>query len=141
MENSQNVKSQEKSKITEQKILIENRKKITINGVEKLISIKEDEYLIDGNKIVFDLGIQDKISIDDMNVKKLKKSISRITNGKSEIFGQHGSADTRFYSKYNVPSVEFGPIGKNWHGDDEFVIIDSVYLYEQILMDFIKNNQ
>lgn len=82
-----------------------------------------------------------KTKIDDMNVKKLKKSISRITNGKSEIFGQHGSADTRFYSKYNVPSVEFGPIGKNWHGDDEFVIIDSVYLYEQILMDFIKNNQ
>lgn len=36
---------------------------------EKLISIKEDEYVIDGNKIVFDLGIQDKISIDDMNVK------------------------------------------------------------------------
>lgn len=36
---------------------------------EKLISIKEDEYVIDGNKIVFDLDIQDKISIDDMNVK------------------------------------------------------------------------
>jgi len=36
---------------------------------EKLINIKEDEYVIDGNKIVFDLGIQDKISIDDMNVK------------------------------------------------------------------------
>lgn len=36
---------------------------------EKLISIREDEYVIDGNKIVFDLGIQDKISIDDMNVK------------------------------------------------------------------------
>ena len=36
---------------------------------EKLINIKDDEYVIDGNKIVFDLGIQDKISIDDMNVK------------------------------------------------------------------------
>ena len=36
---------------------------------EKLLNIKEDEYVIDGNKIVFDLGIQDKISIDDMNVK------------------------------------------------------------------------
>ena len=36
---------------------------------EKLISIKEGEYVIDGNKIVFDLGIQDKISIDDVNVK------------------------------------------------------------------------
>lgn len=36
---------------------------------EKLISLKEDEYLIDGNKIVFDPNIQDKISIDDMNFK------------------------------------------------------------------------
>lgn len=35
---------------------------------ERLVSIKKDEYVIDKNKIVFDLGIQDKILVD-MNIK------------------------------------------------------------------------
>lgn len=68
MENSQNVKSQEKSKITEQKILIENRKKITINGVEKLISIKDELLQVqtsEGVLIVNGSGLQiEKLDLD-----------------------------------------------------------------------------
>ncbi|MBV7275182.1 M20/M25/M40 family metallo-hydrolase [Clostridiaceae bacterium UIB06] len=80
-----------------------------------------------------------KTKVDDSYVVKLSQSIDNITNCTAKIFGQHGSADTKFYSKYNIPSVEFGPTGQNWHGDDEFVIVDSVYAYEKILIDFILN--
>ncbi|WP_411679186.1 M20 family metallopeptidase [Clostridium thailandense] len=80
-----------------------------------------------------------KTKVDDSYVVKLSQSIDNLTNCTAKIFGQHGSADTKFYSKYNIPSVEFGPTGQNWHGDDEFVIVDSVYAYEKILIDFILN--
>ncbi len=88
---------------------------------------------------VHSIGDAVKTKIDDAYVTKLSKSVSKITNNKAELFGQHGSADTRFYSKYNIPSVEFGPAGQNWHGNDEFVMVDSVYSYEQMLVDFILN--
>lgn len=81
-----------------------------------------------------------KTKINDVYVKRLGESIHKITNSKADVFGQHGSSDGKFYSNYNIPSVEFGPTGQNWHGYDEFVMIESVYLYEQILMDFIINN-
>ena len=36
---------------------------------EKLVPVTPDEYTVDKNKIVFSLGIQDKIAISDMNIK------------------------------------------------------------------------
>lgn len=86
---------------------------------------------------IHSIGDAVKTKIDDIYVTKLSQSVSKITNSKVELFGQHGSADTRFYSKYGIPAVEFGPIGQNWHGDGEFVMVDSVYIYEQMLIDFI----
>ncbi|GAA0117131.1 M20 family metallopeptidase [Clostridium senegalense] len=77
--------------------------------------------------------------VDNMYVKALSKSIEKVTDNPVNIFGQHGSADTVYYSKYNIPAVEFGPSGANWHGDDEYVIIDSVYKYKDIIKDFILN--
>lgn len=88
---------------------------------------------------IHSIGDAVKTKVDDIYVKKLEKSISKISNDKPKVFGQHGSADTRFYSKHNIPAVEFGPSGQNWHGKDEFLIVDSLYEYEKILMDFILN--
>lgn len=88
---------------------------------------------------IHSIGDAVKTKVDDLYVVKLSQAITKITNNNVEIFGQHGSADTRFYSKYDIPAVEFGPTGKNWHGDDEFIIVDSVYTYEQMLIDFILN--
>ncbi|NMM61787.1 M20/M25/M40 family metallo-hydrolase [Clostridium sp. P21] len=103
------------------------------------VIIKQIEE-ITGTKVNVDsTGDPVKTKIDDLYVQKLEKSISNISNNKANVFGQHGSADTRFYSKYDIPAVEFGPTGGNWHGDNEFVIIDSIYTYEQMLIDFITN--
>lgn len=88
---------------------------------------------------IHSIGDAVKTKVDDLYVVKLSQAITKITNNNVEIFGQHGSADTRFYSKYDIPAVEFGPTGQNWHGDDEFVMVDSIYTYEQMLIDFILN--
>lgn len=54
------------------------------------------------------------------------------------LFGQHGSADTRFYSDYGILAIEFGPSGGNWHGDDEYVDIKSVKQYTQMVIEFAR---
>lgn len=80
-----------------------------------------------------------KTKVDNVYVKKLSESIRKVVNTNPQLFGQHGSADTVFYSKYDIPAVEFGPSGANWHGDDEYVIIDSIYKYKNIIKDLILN--
>ena len=101
--------------------------------------VRQIEGVVEGEVKVHAYGDPVKTKVNDLYVKKLMESINNITNSKPEVFGQHGSADTRFYSKYDIPSVEFGPTGANWHGDDEYVLIDSVYVYKDILKNFILN--
>lgn len=101
--------------------------------------IRQIEEITGTHVNIHSIGNAVKTKVDDIYVKKLEESISKISNDKAEVFGQHGSADTKFYSKRNIPAVEFGPTGQNWHGKDEFLIIDSLYAYEKMLMDFILN--
>lgn len=56
-----------------------------------------------------------------------------------KLFGQHGFADTRYFSRFNVPAVEFGPTGNHWHGDGEYIEIDSVDNYKDIIVSFARN--
>jgi len=53
------------------------------------------------------------------------------------LFGQHGSADTLFFANYGIPAIEFGPSGANWHGDEEYVVLESISQYTRILVDFV----
>ncbi|KOO42912.1 M20 family metallopeptidase [Priestia koreensis] len=69
---------------------------------------------------------------DDPYVQKLYSIVNK-TSHEAILFGQHGSADGRFYSRFGIPAVEFGPRGAHWHGEKEYVEIDSVYLYQDIL--------
>ncbi|WP_163100783.1 M20 family metallopeptidase [Peribacillus alkalitolerans] len=72
-------------------------------------------------------------------VSKLSSVISQYTNKETVFFGQHGAADTRFYSELGIPAVEFGPTGANWHGDEEYVEIQSIEIYKNMIVDFCKN--
>lgn len=94
-----------------------------------------------GEKIsVHMIGDPVKTKVEDACVKSLIKSIQKVTSVKDiAVFGQHGSADSRFFSKYDIPAVEFGPTGANWHGDDEYVEIDSVESYLEILKNLAMN--
>ena len=79
-----------------------------------------------------------KTKADNPYVEALGKSIKRITQlEKANIFGQHGSSDGQFFNKYGGSAVEFGPVGSNWHGENEMVYIESVREYLDVLVDFI----
>ncbi|MFP3390290.1 M20 family metallopeptidase [Brevibacillus sp. SIMBA_040] len=71
-------------------------------------------------------------------VQTLHQSTAHIFGRETVLFGQDGSADTRFFAQYGIPAVEFGPIGANHHGPDEYVEIESLVLYQKILRYFIK---
>ena len=56
-----------------------------------------------------------------------------------KIVGQHGGSDARFFASKGIPAIEMGPKGDYWHGDGEYVEIQSLYDLEDILIDFAKN--
>lgn len=68
----------------------------------------------------------------------LKPVVEKHINGQAVIFGQHGSADTQYFSAYGIPAIEFGPSGANWHGDDEYVVLKSIETYKNILIDYVR---
>lgn len=72
-------------------------------------------------------------------VEQLKINTETILGRKVKLFGQDGSADTRFYTELKIPAVEFGPVGANHHGPEEYVVIESLYVFKKILKQFIMN--
>ncbi len=100
--------------------------------------VKEIESVVNGDVMVSTVGASVNISPEHPYVKQLMDAIKGETNKEDiEIVAQHGSADTRFFTKEKIASVEFGPSGEFWHGDGEYVLIESVYEYERILERFI----
>lgn len=51
---------------------------------------------------------------------------------------QHGGSDGRFYAEKGIPVIEFGPVGNYWHGDEEYVEIESIYQLERILVEYMQ---
>lgn len=78
-------------------------------------------------------------SENDPYVSKLQSVASEITKEPTNLFGQHGSADTRFYAEKGAGAIEFGPSGADWHGEKEYVSISSVEKFKSILVSFIVN--
>lgn len=77
--------------------------------------------------------------LDNPYIQLLVSSIEQ-TTGKADvdIFGQHGTSDGAYYLLHDVPAIEFGPKGANWHGEDEYADIESIETYKEILKDFAK---
>ncbi|MGG5255307.1 M20 family metallopeptidase [Neobacillus sp. SM06] len=95
---------------------------------------KQIEKATDGKVTVGMSGEPVRTEPDDSYITALIPVIEKITNKEAAIFGQHGSADTRFFSAYGIPAIEFGPSGANWHGDEEYVVIESIDQYQQMLV-------
>lgn len=86
-------------------------------------------------------GVPVETKSDDEFVRKLCEKAKGLAGDQVMLFGQDGSADTRFYAAKGVPAVEFGPVGANHHGPEEYVEIDSLYVYKDILRELTKNSK
>lgn len=98
--------------------------------------LEQIKSVIDGTITVGLTGEPVRTDIDHPYIKHLFQTITQTLGNETLIFGQHGSADTRFFSAYGIPAIEFGPSGANWHGDDEYIELTSVELYEKIIISF-----
>ncbi|PLR96063.1 M20 family metallopeptidase [Bacillus sp. T33-2] len=98
--------------------------------------IRQIESVTDGKVKVIMSGAPVQTSKDDPFIQMLKPVVEKQTGSDAVFFGQHGSADTLFFSAHGIPAIEFGPKGGNWHGDDEYIDLASVLVYKQMLIDF-----
>lgn len=54
-------------------------------------------------------------------------------------FQNHGTNDARFASECGIPAVAFGPIGANYHTNNEYVFIDSLVHFYKILKKYVSS--
>lgn len=76
------------------------------------------------------------IEKDNYFVKELQKLIKSRSSISGELVGRDGASDVTYFIDGDIPGIEFGPIGEGHHGDKEYVDIESLRIYRQILVDF-----
>jgi len=62
-------------------------------------------------------------SADDPIVREIKDSFRKITGRDGEVKGAPFPCDAFMFSKYDIPVICFGPVGRNAHAPNEFVSI------------------
>lgn len=98
--------------------------------------VRQIEEITDGKLIEKMFSQPVHTRVDDPYITMLKPVIKKHTQNDAVIFGQHGSADTVYFAALGIPAIEFGPSGANWHGDGEYVELESVSAYQKMLIDF-----
>ncbi|MBI4744779.1 MAG: M20/M25/M40 family metallo-hydrolase [Actinobacteria bacterium] len=78
------------------------------------------------------------IEKDNYFIKELQKIIKSRFFDSGKLIGRDGASDVTYFIDGGIPGIEFGPIGEGHHGDKEYVEIDSLKVYKQILVDFGK---
>ena len=70
-------------------------------------------------------------------VKALKDAAEEVSGGEVEFREENFASDMRFFTE--VPAVCFGPEGYNLHAEDEYVKVDSLKIYCEILKNFLES--
>ncbi len=90
-------------------------------------------------KVNFEIVFEGKsyyTAVNNVYLHKLNK-ILKYYHKQSKYNKIHGSSDIRHYTEYGIPGVVFGPIGCDIHSDNEWVSIDSLEKYYNILTSFL----
>lgn len=74
---------------------------------------------------------------NDPYVVQLKEITHAQLNIPAVLSSAHGTSDLRYLSQFNIPGVEFGPVGDSPHSDQEWVDIQSLADYYAILRKFL----
>ncbi len=69
----------------------------------------------------------------------LRNCVKTVTGKESNLRGGDGASDLRFFSERNIPAICFGPKGGNHHGKEEFVYLESLKLFYEVMQKFITS--
>lgn len=78
-------------------------------------------------------------STENAEFMALCDSIEKITGEKAHIIKKHYADSVRYFKPFGGRGASFGPKGANEHATDEWVDIQSVSQYYQILKDFLSS--
>ncbi|KKQ24235.1 MAG: Succinyl-diaminopimelate desuccinylase [Candidatus Roizmanbacteria bacterium GW2011_GWC2_37_13] len=70
-------------------------------------------------------------------INKLKPIVEKQIKRKAKLKWTNYCSDGRYFSDSKLPVIEFGPTGANYHTDNEYVDINSLVNYYEILKRFI----
>ncbi len=77
----------------------------------------------------------------NLSVKRLQRLAHEVYGRPLKLAFSHGASDGRFFGQRGIPCIEFGPVGKGHHGNDEYVTIESMILTCQILKRFLADSE
>lgn len=101
--------------------------------------VDEIDRVVEGKVLLKALGEAINNSVENPYIKDFIEIANKSIGSESiKLLGQHGSSDGRFFSSLGIPTIEFGPAGCDWHGDHEYVEIESIYQVENIIKEFIR---
>ena len=75
----------------------------------------------------------------DVYAQKLKSAAETVLGREVRFVSGHGASDGRFFAAQGVSALVMGPIGGGQHARDEWVNVDSLGRYYEILEKFIQN--
>ncbi|MEF8880482.1 MAG: M20/M25/M40 family metallo-hydrolase [Candidatus Nanohaloarchaea archaeon] len=78
-------------------------------------------------------------SQDEEILKNLNNSICQVCGKKGGFRSEAFASDMRFFTSRDIPAVCFGPEGYNLHGQDEYVEVESLETYCEILKNFLQS--
>ncbi|MED1203413.1 M20 family metallopeptidase [Heyndrickxia acidicola] len=99
--------------------------------------LKQIQNITDARIHIHHTGEPVKTRKEDPYVQALIKVLSKKLEKAPDVFGQHGAADALYFAKKGIPAIEFGPAGAAWHGDLEYVELQSVEAYKNILKEYV----
>lgn len=76
-------------------------------------------------------------SEESQPVKSLNKSAEEVSGRQIKFRKENFASDMRFFTEKGIPAVCFGPEGYNLHGENEFVEVESLETYCEILKNFL----
>lgn len=71
------------------------------------------------------------------DVQALKRIVKEHTGTEPELISNHYATDLRHFTRNDMPAVSFGPIGDGLHADHEWVDIDSLVTYYELLGEYL----
>lgn len=107
---------------------------------------EEKDTIVDIIKSTLDPDVQVEVVANEPSqytdenniyVKHLNLSVEKVTGSKAAMLQLHGASDVRFYEQMGTPAVCFGPYGGGQHSDGEWVEIEGIQTYYEILKDFL----
>lgn len=71
----------------------------------------------------------------------LQNACAEVTGKPCDVIARHGGSDLRFFDAVGCKGVEFGPVGYGHHTDEEWVDVESLVQYYEVLRKFLLSVQ